>query len=84
MMLTFPAFQQGTACPHQNPAARLVKTGTFCVNVRDRPRRRDPAAGVLDSPEGGDGGCPDSVAEGQGFGAVVEDDAHFESVAGNG
>ena len=26
--------------PHQNPAAQVLKTGTFCVNVRDRPRRR--------------------------------------------
>jgi hypothetical protein len=25
---------------HQNPAARICETGTFCVNVRDRPRRR--------------------------------------------
>jgi len=23
---------------HQNPAAMICKTGTFCVNMRDRPR----------------------------------------------
>ena len=66
MMFEFPVPQRGTACPHQNPAARLVKTGTFCVNVRDRPRRR-PAGGGVRLPRGWRWGLPRFRGLGGGF-----------------
>ena len=74
---------------HRMPAPKPRRTGIkdwhlLCKCEGPTPPPVTPPRGGSDSPEGGDGGCPDSVAEGEGFGAVVEDDAHFESVAGNG